>query len=291
MNAHNILAADQRDMCHMSAEDYLDHQQPMGRWGTYRALVDRDGAPTRVLCAIAQDEQHVTLVEDTFGLPGQPFSVPVSTKIHLIPTDPPTVPVSFESVLPDQITAAYHFDGPGEPLFAVVITVSRSWSDQVTSNIRICGTRWSAADARRIGKLLDHAASMAEGLHFVMQQLTEQARRKAVLVDADPSGRISTRPVKAEGDTALVLTAAAIEALADDVVEVKDGKAVQKPTFRQWKADVDVKIAARVGVCSDDLIDQPWMDWYRDGVDPDEAAIMALEDNGFDFDGDEFEDW
>ena len=53
------------------------------------------------------------------------------------------------------------------------------------------------------------------------------------------------------------------------------------PTFSQWMALVDKIVQAEVGCSVHDLTDQPFRDWYDDDIDPDEAAALALEDNGW----------
>ena len=54
--------------------------------------------------------------------------------------------------------------------------------------------------------------------------------------------------------------------------------------FEQWMEAIDQAVL-RIAFCSvHDLSDQPFRDWFEDEVSPEEAAEMALEDNGFDFD-------
>ena len=54
--------------------------------------------------------------------------------------------------------------------------------------------------------------------------------------------------------------------------------------FEQWMEAID-RAVFRIAFCSvHDLSDQPFRDWFDDEISPEEAAEMALEDNGFDFD-------
>ena len=52
-------------------------------------------------------------------------------------------------------------------------------------------------------------------------------------------------------------------------------------TLNQWLAQVDRHVGAIAGLTHSDLADQPWYDWWADDVEPREAAIMLLEDEGF----------
>lgn len=54
-------------------------------------------------------------------------------------------------------------------------------------------------------------------------------------------------------------------------------------TFRQWMQEVDREVQAIAFLSVHDLADQPFRDWYDDGVEPLEAAEMTLEDEGFPF--------
>ncbi len=58
----------------------------------------------------------------------------------------------------------------------------------------------------------------------------------------------------------------------------------EKQTFVQWKARVNVCVIARAGVCTDDLPDVPYYDWFEDGISPQEATEMVLEESGFPID-------
>ncbi len=51
--------------------------------------------------------------------------------------------------------------------------------------------------------------------------------------------------------------------------------------FEQWMKAVDQAVI-ETALCSvHDLSDQPFMDWFTSGITAEEAAKMALEDNGF----------
>ncbi len=52
--------------------------------------------------------------------------------------------------------------------------------------------------------------------------------------------------------------------------------------FYQWLRKVDKLIISKVGMGLMDLSDQPYRDWFDDGVSPYEARDRTLEDNGFD---------
>ena len=54
-------------------------------------------------------------------------------------------------------------------------------------------------------------------------------------------------------------------------------------TFPQWMQKVDAEIEKICGLSSMDLADQPFHDWFDDGMDPAEAAELTLEDEGFPF--------
>lgn len=55
--------------------------------------------------------------------------------------------------------------------------------------------------------------------------------------------------------------------------------------FKKWMNAVDVAVGGRAFVSAYDLPDQPYRDWFEDGMSPDEAAVAALEEAGFE-DGD-----
>lgn len=46
---------------------------------------------------------------------------------------------------------------------------------------------------------------------------------------------------------------------------------------------VNREVSRIAGLSVYDLADQPFREWYDDGIDPDEAAEMTLEDEGFPF--------
>lgn len=58
---------------------------------------------------------------------------------------------------------------------------------------------------------------------------------------------------------------------------------MENMTFRQWMQAVNRQVEAISFLGVEDLADQPFRDWYDDGVEPEEAAQMTLEDNGFPF--------
>jgi hypothetical protein len=53
------------------------------------------------------------------------------------------------------------------------------------------------------------------------------------------------------------------------------------PTFDAWLEAVDRTVQDIAAVSLFDLTDQPFRDWYDDEIDPNEAAHLALEDNGW----------
>lgn len=52
-------------------------------------------------------------------------------------------------------------------------------------------------------------------------------------------------------------------------------------TFDEWMRQVDQELNRICGLSSLDLADQPYYDWYEDGVKSGRAAARALADNGF----------
>lgn len=54
----------------------------------------------------------------------------------------------------------------------------------------------------------------------------------------------------------------------------------RKP-FDQWMAELDRRCAARTGLSIRDLADQPFADWYEDGITPAQALRLTLESEGF----------
>lgn len=55
--------------------------------------------------------------------------------------------------------------------------------------------------------------------------------------------------------------------------------------FRAWMRQVDAELVRICGLDSRCLADQTYHDWYDSGVEPYEAAIMTLENEGFPFEG------
>lgn len=54
-------------------------------------------------------------------------------------------------------------------------------------------------------------------------------------------------------------------------------------SFDEWMDAVDLAVEALCGLSTLDLPDQTYRDWYDSGVDPDDAADMVLEAEGFPF--------
>lgn len=52
-------------------------------------------------------------------------------------------------------------------------------------------------------------------------------------------------------------------------------------TFEQWMQKVDSKVGAMTGLSVHDLADQPFRDWFDDGMSPREAALETLENDGY----------
>ena len=52
--------------------------------------------------------------------------------------------------------------------------------------------------------------------------------------------------------------------------------------FEQWMQGIDQAVLQMAFCLVHDLSDQPFRDWFEDEVTPQEAAEMALADNGFD---------
>lgn len=46
---------------------------------------------------------------------------------------------------------------------------------------------------------------------------------------------------------------------------------------------VDAELSALSGLVSGDLADQPYRDWYDDGIPPEDVAHDVLESEGFPF--------
>jgi hypothetical protein len=51
--------------------------------------------------------------------------------------------------------------------------------------------------------------------------------------------------------------------------------------FDSWMAAVDRAVQARGGLSVHDLADQPFADWYEDGITPKQAATLTLQEEGF----------
>ena len=54
-----------------------------------------------------------------------------------------------------------------------------------------------------------------------------------------------------------------------------------RPAFDSWMNTVDREIQNRAGLSVHDLADQPFRDWYDDGMWPEDAAEETLEAEGF----------
>jgi hypothetical protein len=52
-------------------------------------------------------------------------------------------------------------------------------------------------------------------------------------------------------------------------------------SFVEWLNKVNRKVIALTGITIHDLSDQPFREWFDEGMDADEAAELTLEDNGF----------
>jgi len=48
--------------------------------------------------------------------------------------------------------------------------------------------------------------------------------------------------------------------------------------FTHWFKLVNGEVEARIGLSVHDIADQPYRDWFDDGVEPHEAADMAVEE-------------
>jgi hypothetical protein len=65
-------------------------------------------------------------------------------------------------------------------------------------------------------------------------------------------------------------------------------------TYLGWLTQVDLALSDRAGVSRDDLSDVNWVGYFHDEVEPDEAALDALEEDGFPIDEgwiDDDEEW
>jgi hypothetical protein len=52
-------------------------------------------------------------------------------------------------------------------------------------------------------------------------------------------------------------------------------------SFTQWMSQVDRKVMGVAGLSVHDLTDQPFREWWEEGMSPKEAAELTLEDNDF----------
>lgn len=52
--------------------------------------------------------------------------------------------------------------------------------------------------------------------------------------------------------------------------------------FEEWMSRVNIVIESTVALDSRDMIDQPYHDWYDEGMPPLDAAMSALENCGWD---------
>jgi hypothetical protein len=64
-------------------------------------------------------------------------------------------------------------------------------------------------------------------------------------------------------------------------MEQKQKFSERYPTFQKWMKAVNRCVIMRCGASADDLADQPYQDWFESQMDPQEAALFALEDEGF----------
>lgn len=58
-----------------------------------------------------------------------------------------------------------------------------------------------------------------------------------------------------------------------------------KPSYRAWLAEVNREIQYRTSLGISDIEDWTYRDAYDDGKDPEEAAILALENSGWEGEG------
>ncbi len=52
-------------------------------------------------------------------------------------------------------------------------------------------------------------------------------------------------------------------------------------TFTEWMAELDLRCGRKVGLSIRDLADQPFSDWYEDGITPAQALRLTLAEEGF----------
>lgn len=51
--------------------------------------------------------------------------------------------------------------------------------------------------------------------------------------------------------------------------------------FNQWMRQLDAAVLYRAGVSVHDLADQPFRDWFDEGIEPSQAAELILDNEGF----------
>ena len=61
---------------------------------------------------------------------------------------------------------------------------------------------------------------------------------------------------------------------------MEDCQSVSHDGFVLWLAQVDDLVRCRIGLSIKDLADQPYADWFEDGLSPREAELMILEYEG-----------
>jgi hypothetical protein len=59
------------------------------------------------------------------------------------------------------------------------------------------------------------------------------------------------------------------------------GDGMTTTAFETWMDKVDAVVVRTVGLSIHDLADQPFYDWFVDGITPAQAARMALADEGW----------
>lgn len=61
-------------------------------------------------------------------------------------------------------------------------------------------------------------------------------------------------------------------------------------SFREWMSKVDKEVDSIVGLSAEDLADIDYYELWEDGVTASVAALKALRYNGYEQDGEEYED-
>jgi hypothetical protein len=69
--------------------------------------------------------------------------------------------------------------------------------------------------------------------------------------------------------------------LKPDPQKQNDVPGTSETAFKKWMAEVDGAVGARAFVSAYDLPDQPYRDWFEDGMSADEAAVAVLVDAGY----------